>query len=486
MNTNRPIRTRFAPSPTGMQHIGGFRTALYAYLVAKKAGGQFILRIEDTDRARYSGEGLKSIFDGLDWLGLQRDEDPLKGGPHAPYVQSERLDKYQAAAHHLLKTEKAYRCFCTAERLEEMRTLQQAQKLPPKYDRKCATISLTDSDARAAAGETHVIRMRIPDTGTVVCDDLIRGRVEFQCADLDDQILMKSDGFPTYHLALIVDDTDMEITHVIRGEEWLPSLPKHILLYQMMGTEPPKFAHLSLLLNPGGGKLSKRQGAVSLQSFQEAGYLPEAIINFMVLLGWNPKSEREFFTLSELIQEFDLSQVNKAGAVFDVEKLDWFNGQYIRQKSPQDVLELCRPYLPTDQEDALLLKIVTIEQPRLKKLSDIKESIDVFAADTLQYDPKMLVWKKMTPQLALERLTWTLGQVEKLPDEPWTLEQIDTTLKTAITQAELKNGEVLWPLRVALSGREASPSPFELLWVLGKNKAISRIQDAISLLRPLN
>lgn len=484
MNTQRRMRTRFAPSPTGMQHIGGFRTALYAFLVARHAGGDFLLRIEDTDQSRYSPEGLKSIFDGLDWLGLQRDEDPIIGGPHAPYTQSERKDLYHSAAKVLISKGHAYRCFCTAERLAFMRKEQEALHTPPKYDRFCLKLTPEESDKRAA-GEANVIRMRIPDEGTVVCQDIIRGKIEFKMSDLDDLVLMKSDGMPTYHLAMAVDDHDMEITHVIRGEEWLSSLPKHMLLYQFFGWEPPQFAHLSLLLNPGGGKLSKRQGAVSLQAFIEAGYLKEALINFMVFLGWNPKSEREFFSLDDLIQEFDLANVNKAGAVFDTEKLDWFNGQYIRRKSPEEVLALCRPWLPGDQEDALLLKIITIEQGRLVKLSDIQTSVAMFTEAQVNYDPKLLVWKKMTPPVVVDRLKWLIQHVGDLNEADWTVQAIEASLKQHIVADELATGEVLWPLRVALSGQQNSPSPFELAWVLGKTKTLARLEEALALIQPL-
>lgn len=485
MNTQRRVRSRFAPSPTGMLHIGGARTALYAFLIAKKHGGDFLLRIEDTDQARYSPEGLKSIFDGLDWLGLKRDEDPVIGGPHAPYTQSERKNMYHAAAKVLMGKGHAYRCFCTAERLEFMRKEQQAQHLPPKYDRTCLKLAPEESDRRAAGGEAYVIRMRIPDEGVVQCEDIIRGKIEFKMSDLDDMVLMKSDGMPTYHLAMAVDDHDMEITHVIRGEEWLPSLPKHVLLYQFFGWEAPQFAHLSLFLNPGGGKLSKRQGSVSLQAFIEAGYLREALINFMVLLGWNPKSEREFFSLDDLIQEFDLANVNKAGAVFDTEKLDWFNGQYIRRKSPEEVLELCRPWLPGDQEDALLLKIVTVEQGRLVKLSDVQTSVAMFTEAQVEYDPTLLVWKKMTPQIVQERLVWLIQHVGEMNEADWTLTALETDLKEHIVADGLATGEVLWPLRVALSGRQNSPSPFELAWVLGKTKTLARLEDALALIQPL-
>lgn len=482
---NKTVRTRFAPSPTGLQHIGGFRTALYAFLVAKHAQGQFLLRIEDTDQARYSPEGLKSIFDGLDWLGLERDEDPIKGGPHAPYTQSERKELYAAGAKQLMDAGHAYRCFCTAERLELMRTQQQAAKLAPKYDRLCLQLSAEEVDRRILAGELNVIRMRVPDEGVVTCEDIIRGKIEFAVKDLDDIVLMKSDGMPTYHLAMAVDDHEMEITHVIRGEEWLSSLPKHILLYQFFGWEAPQFAHLSLLLNPGGGKLSKRQGAVSLYSFIEAGYLKEAIVNFMVLLGWNPKSEREFFNLKELIAEFDLKNVNKAGAVFEVEKLDWFNGQYIRKLSPEALLDACRPWLPKDQSDETLKRIVTVEQSRLVKLSDIGTSLDVWLKPKVTYDAQMLVWKKMTPAMVVERLSWAAGRLEGIREVDWTLEKIETELKNQIVKDGLATGEVLWPLRVALSGQEKSPSPFELAWVLGKNTSLSRIQDALALIQPL-
>lgn len=338
------VRTRFAPSPTGFLHVGGLRTALYSYLVAKQAKGKFLLRIEDTDRERYVPEGTLNILKSLYWAGIVPDEgikldaesDPdeptiIQEGNSGPYIQSERLEIYQQYANQLIREGNAYYCFCTPERLEELRERQQANQQPTMYDRRCLDIDPAKAKKRANKGEPHVIRLKMPREGETVFSDLIHSKVSFKNELIDDQVLIKSDGFPTYHLAVVVDDHLMEVTHVIRGEEWVSSTPKHIQLYKYFGWEMPQFAHLPLILNPDKSKLSKRQGDVAVEDYRAKGYLPEALINFIALLGWNPGDERELFTLDELVKEFSLDKVSKAGAVFNLEKLNWYNKEYIKR-----------------------------------------------------------------------------------------------------------------------------------------------------------
>ena len=345
MSTAITVRTRFAPSPTGMMHVGNFRTALYAYLFAKKNNGQFILRIEDTDKERQAVGAEQAINRILKWAGLEHDEGPDIGGHYGPYRQSERLDIYQQYIRKLLETGQAYYCFCSPERLDKMRQEQQAKGEPVKYDRHCLHLNSQTIQAKLKAGQPYVIRQKINSNGQTEFNDLVRGKIVIQNNILDDSILIKSDGYPTYNFANVIDDHLMKISHVIRGEEYINSTPKYIQLYQAFGWDIPQHAHLSLILNQQRAKLSKRDGDVSVEDYIQQGYLPEAIINFVALLGWNPGDERELFTLQELIREFDFAKVHKAGAVFDTAKLNWMNGHYIRQKKLKQLTALCKPYL---------------------------------------------------------------------------------------------------------------------------------------------
>lgn len=486
------VKTRFPPSPTGYLHIGGLRTALYNYLFAKKHGGTFVLRIEDTDRTRYVPGAVESMIRVLKTVGLDYDEGPVlngelieQKGDNGPYIQSERLDIYKEHANVLLEKGSAYYCFCSSDRLDSLRKQQEIAKLPTKYDRACLRLTPEEIQAKLSANEPFVLRMRIPE-GETSFQDLIRGTITFKNAEIDDQILMKSDGYPTYHLANVVDDHLMEITHVIRGEEWLSSVPKHVHLYLAFGWNLPAFAHLPLILNPDHSKLSKRQGDVAVEDFLAKGYLKEALLNFVMLMGFNPKADQEIYSVDELIPLFELEKVNKSGAVFNVEKLNWLNGQYIRTKTPSELAALAKPFLAQagkSVSDALLEKVCRVEKERLVLLGDIVDKIDLFLG-IKPYDASLLEWKKADKTDADLQLAGLLPFVATLPDETYaSLELIETAVKGYIEENKLQNGNVLWPLRVSLSGQSASPNPFELLWALGREEAMRRIQFALDLLR---
>lgn len=475
------VRTRFAPSPTGSPHIGNIRSALFAWLFARHNKGKFIVRIEDTDRERSVEGSVDKIKESLDFLGLDYDEGLDKRGESGPYVQSERQDLYKKYAQQLVDKGKAYPCFCTPERLDEMRREQQQNKQAPRYDRKCLQLTEAEIKEKLAAGEPHVIRFKIPE-GITAFKDIVRGKISIKNDTLDDQVILKSDSFPTYHLAVIVDDHLMKISHVIRAEEWLPSTPKHILLYQAFGWEVPEYAHLPMILGSDKKKLSKRHGASAFLDYKKQGYLPEALVNFMVFLGWNPKSEREKFSLAELVKEFDLANVNRAGAIFDLEKLDSINGQYIREMSIDDFAKYCAPYLEKagECEPDYIKQAVALEQERVRKFSEITEAVEYFFTDELDYDADLLVWKKMRRSDVKLSLEKTLAFYESLSDKDFTIENLEKVTKEYIEQGGINTGEMLWPLRVALCGRQNSPSPFEIAGVLGREKTLMRVKAAVN------
>lgn len=359
---SKPVRTRFAPSPTGFLHVGGLRTALYSFLFAKKNHGQFILRIEDTDQTRQVENAVENLISTLEWAGINYDEGPIIGGPFGPYVQSERLPIYQENVNKLLELGHAYYCFCSAERLDQVRQRKIAAKLPPAYDRHCRNLDPKVVAERISAGESFVIRMKVPLEGEITFTDLIRGMVTINYKNIDDQVLIKSDGFPTYHLAVVVDDHSMEISHVIRGEEWLSSTPKHLLLYEYFGWQAPQFAHIPLLLNPDKSKLSKRQGDVAVEDYVKKGFIKEALVNFIAFLGWNPGTTREIFSLEELIQEFSLERVGKSGAIFNVEKLCWINHKWLTSYDLDKLRTLVLPYITAKYPQAQSLDTTTLNQ----------------------------------------------------------------------------------------------------------------------------
>lgn len=496
--TSRPVRVRFAPSPTGYLHIGGLRTALYNWFFARKHGGTFVLRIEDTDQTRFVEGAAESLCRTLSRVGLTPDEGMMtdeKGilfekGDYGPYLQSKRKDKHLAYAQELITRGKAYYCFCTKERLEELAEQQRAMKVAPMYDRKCRSTSLTIAEKRVAAGEEHVIRLAVPTEGTIGVDDLIRGHIDFPWAQTDDQVIVKSDGFPTYHLAAMVDDHDMGITHVIRADEWISSLPKHIFIYESLGWDLPQWAHVPLILNADRSKLSKRQGDVAAEDYLAKGYLPEALINFIALLGWNPTDDREIFTKEELAEMFEITKVNKSGAVFNIEKLNWLNGHYLKQMPEEEYLKMCRqhltPALSLERrgswvDDGLIDRACLISRERLEVPSQLAAMIDFIFKSTLDVDPAILAWKKQTKEGAVDRLKNVRAYLDGRMD-PWfaDIEIIDRDLRAFISEQGWDNGGTLWPLRVALSGMEKSPSPFELLYAYGKERSLARIDEALA------
>lgn len=482
------IRTRFAPSPTGFLHIGGLRTALYSYLFAKQHGGKFILRVEDTDQKRYVEGTDEVIYSSLKWAGLRYSEGPDIGGSYGPYIQSQRLELYKNYANGLLENSYAYHCFCTEETLEQMRQEQIAGNKIPKYDRRCLKLNGEEVQKKIKLGESFTIRMKIPDNRVVEIEDMVRGKVVFNTIEIDDQILLKSDGYPTYHLAVVVDDHLMKISHVIRSEEWLPSTPKHILLYEYFGWQPPKWAHLPLILNPDKTKMSKRKGDVSVENYIEKGYLPEAMVNFLAFLGWNPGTDKEIYSIRELVKDFSLEKVHKSGAIFNTDKLDWLNGYYLRKMPLDKLTEKIIPFLKRenlindnfyDSNWEYIKKIIALEQPRLKKLSEIGERSGFFFKIP-QYNPELLIWKDMLFKDVISSLNVSLAALSKVDNRNFNRENLEIILLKESERAKSKDkGRLLWPLRVALTGLQKSPGPFEVLEILGKQESMKRVEAAI-------
>ena len=478
----KAIRTRFAPSPTGYLHVGGLRTALYAYLLAKQYGGQFLLRIEDTDRTRLVEGAVENMINNLRWAGIDFDEGPGKDGGCGPYVQSERLDLYKKHALELVNNDHAYYCFCSQERLEQVRNQMMANKLPPAYDKHCRNLSKTEVEEKLQQHANHVIRMKIPLEGEMTFNDLIRGDVTFGYKSVDDQVIIKSDGFPTYHLAVVVDDHYMKISHVIRGEEWLSSTPKHVLLYQYFGWQAPLFSHLPLLLNPDRSKLSKRQGDVAVDDYRNKGFLPEALVNFIAFLGWNPGDTREIFSIEELKKEFTLDRVGKAGAVFNIEKLNWLNEQYIHAMPTDQLLLRIKPLLQekgwTKHNDEYVKQVIELLKERVTVLPDFLINGSYFFVAPTEFDAKAKEkgWK---PESA-KYLTDIAQLLEKLATfDSATVEQ---TVRDYAAQNNIGTGALIHPLRLACSGVTQGPSLFHLLATLGKEETCSRIAHACKIL----
>jgi len=481
VNAQSNIRVRFAPSPTGYLHVGGLRTALYNFLYARKNRGTFVLRIEDTDRTRYVEGAVENLLDTLRWCGLQYDEGPVKGGENGPYIQSERLMIYKAHIQELVDKKEAYWCFCTPERLHQLREAQQKINRQTKYDKLCLNLSLSEIEEKLKKGVPRVVRLDIKPDKTIVVDDAIRGRVEFDSNLLDDQILFKSDGYPTYHLANVVDDHLMKISHVIRGEEWLPSTPKHVLLYDAFRWERPVFAHLPLLLNPDKSKLSKRQGDVAVEEYRAKGYLNEALVNFVALLGWNPGDDREFFYLNELAEFFSLEGVNKAGAVFNVEKLNWLNFEHLRKKTDSEVLRMLRELLAQSRfryarfDDEYLMKVIEAMRVRVSFVKDFMDKSPYFFESPSEFDPDVVKkrWSQDTP-----------AELKKLVEEFASLENpgkddFEAALKKTVALLNIDSSKLIHPVRLAVSGVGGGPGLYDILYILGKEESIKRINAAV-------
>ncbi len=485
------VRVRYAPSPTGMQHIGGIRTALFNYFFARAQKGSFILRIEDTDQERSTAEALQDLYDTLNWLGVDWDEGPLVGGDYGPYVQSERFDLYKKYAEKLVEDGKAYRCYCTSERLDELRAQQIAEKSKQHgYDRHCRNLLADEQQALEKQGRSSVIRLKVPLEGKTTFHDLLMGDITRRNSDVNpDPVLLKSDGFPTYHLANVIDDHLMAITHIMRAQEWIPSGPLHVLLYEAFGWEPPIYCHLPMVMGKDGQKLSKRHGSTSVRDFKAMGYLPEALINYVSMVGWSYDSEREFFTKEELCELFELEKINKAPGVFDYKKLDWYNGMYIRQKSDEDLAALLIPFLqeaefvsePLSGDDTTkIAALVPLVKERLKVLSDVVEMSRFFFTEIETPEVASLLPKKQdaaTTLSALKKALPLLAQLGEVEDE-----KMEEDLVAIASELGCKVNGVFMPIRVAVTGSKVSPPLFDSIRLLGLDKALFRIKRAIKIL----
>ena len=492
------IRTRIAPSPTGFLHIGTARTALINYIFAKQNKGSFVLRIEDTDLERSDPKFEDDIVAGLEWLGIHWDEGIGVGGDYAPYRQSERIETYRKHIKELLEQGRAYHCFCSEEELQKHREAMLANGEPAIYSRKCAVLSEKEAKDKIKNGEKSIIRFRTPSK-KIVFEDLIKGKVEFDTELIGDIAIAKDENTPLYNFAVAVDDHEMDINYLIRGEDHVSNTPKQIIIQDALGFDRQNYAHLPLVLGSDKRKLSKREGAVSVIEYKKDGYLPEAVVNFLVLLGWNPGSDKEIFSIEDLIKEFSIDKFQKSGAIFNIKKLDWFNAYYIKQKDVSELTDLCLPYLQDSDlieikddkiinintgdelEKSWIEKMVLLERERIKKLSEIGYALSIFFVKDIHLeDPKILIWKKSNKEEVLESLDSVLDKFASLDEKLFE----ESSLKEALDKIAEKygNGTVYWPLRVALSGREASPGPLQLAEILGKEKTINRIKKAIKAL----
>jgi glutamyl-tRNA synthetase len=482
----KPVRVRFAPSPTGYPHVGNIRTALFNWLFARHHGGRFIVRIEDTDVTRKVRGAVKAVLDSLQWLGLDWDEGPEVGGKYGPYMQSERLELYKETAERLISQGDAYYCYCSPQRLEEMRAEQIKRKQPPGYDRHCRDLTQEERAKKEAEGITPVVRFKTPLEGQTRFKDIIYGDVVFEHSTIDDFVLFKSDGYPTYHLANVVDDHAMEISHVIRAEEWLSSTPRHLLLYGALGFEPPQFIHHPMILGPDRAKLSKRHGAVSIIQYREDGYLAEAMVNFLALLGWSLDDKTEILSRKELIDNFSLERIGKTGAIFNREKLDWMNGVYIRKMTPDEFFAAAQPYLMTDIDvgkaliasEEYVRAALSLVQERARTLTEVVELTKFFFVDELDYQPERLVGDKMSHESALAALK--AAQQKLTPLSAFDADSLEGVLRPLAAELKLKTGQLFGTLRVAVTGRTAAPPLFDTMAVLGKERCLRRIEAALN------
>lgn len=471
------IRTRFAPSPTGFLHIGGLRTALFSYLFAKKNNGSFILRIEDTDQSREVAGARKKIIADLNSVGIYPDEDYQKGGLFGPYVQSQRLNIYQEKVEELLKKNYAYRCFCSSQRLEKMRVLQKKNNLATRYDGACRKLDEAQISQNLEKKIPYTIRLRVQRAqGQLIVPDLLRGQVAFKASQIDEQVLLKSDGFPTYHLACVVDDYLMKITHIIRGEEWLPSTPKHLLLYKYFGWKHPSFIHLPLLLSTTRSKLSKRQGDVAVDDYLQKGFLKEALINFIALLGWNPGDHREFFSLKELTEEFSIEKLGKSGAIFDIQKLQWMNQQYIQKLPLEEFVKGVQPFLNEKYKKfskEKLEKMLLVSQSSLKQFNNINDELSVFTHQKIDGNTKKILQSTQNQKLLTSFLSHT-----KIATN-WEKSDFLHTMKQVQKETAIKGKELWMPIRIALTTKEQGPELPLIAEILGKDFCIAQIQKLL-------
>ena len=482
------VRVRYAPSPTGEPHVGNIRSALFNWLYARATGGTFIVRIEDTDQARIVPGALEAILDGLRWLGLDWDEGPGKDGAHGPYVQSQRLAHYQEAANRLVAEGKAYLCYCLPERLDAMRKAQQAAGRSPGYDRHCRDLTGAEREGYLEDNPKPVVRFRMPASGKITVHDAVRGEVTFEAGLLDDFVLLKSDGFPTYHLANVVDDHLMEITHVMRAEEWLPSAPRHKELYAALGYDMPELVHLPIILGPDRSKLSKRHGATSILQYRDDGYLPDAMLNFLALLGWSVDDATDVISREEMVKRFSIDRILANPAVFNVEKLEWFNGMYIRGLPLEELCAELMPFLenglpasiarPIDSD--YLLRIIPLERERLKKLSEAPEMLSFFFEEQPAFEADKLVQKGMDAEVTRPALEHSLRVAKGT--EAWESEALEAAYRTLAEELGVKTGQLFGTMRVAVTGRTAAPPLFDTMAVLGRDRCRARMRHALDAL----
>lgn len=487
-----PVRVRYAPSPTGYPHVGNIRTALFNWLFARHTGGIFIVRIEDTDRSRIVEGATEAILQGLRWLGLDWDEGPEIDGKFGPYFQSKRLDYYRHAVRRMLEEERAYLCFCSPRRLEQLRQQQMKEKKPPGYDRLCRNLTSRDREKLIKEGAVPVVRFKTPLEGRTPFNDIIRGEVIFDNSGIDDFVLLKSDGYPTYHLASVVDDHLMQISHVMRADEWVSSTPRHILLYQALGYRPPLFAHLPMILGPDRSKLSKRHGATSIVEYQEMGFLSEAMFNFLALLGWSLDDKTEIMSRSDLINNFSIERISKAAAIFNIEKLNWMNGVYTRKLLPDDFTDKALPFLkkglpdinPSMLDRNYIKRVMSLIQERTKMFSEIPQLTEFFFRDIATYDINLLIIKGLSRDKCIEVLKLAVENIQSVLD--WTHETLEVILRPLAEVLGLKTGEFFGVLRVAITGRTAAPPLFQTMEVIGQERTVKRLKHALGKLTANN
>ena len=496
MNQGNPVRVRFAPSPTGRTHLGSGRTALYNYLLARQTGGKFILRIEDTDQKRYVPGAEKELIDSLHWLGIDWDEGPEVGGPNGPYYQTQRKEIYQQYARQLIDSGHAYYCFCTPERLDQVRKEQISRKENPRYDGLCRRLDPADASARVASGERHVVRFKVPAAGSVTAHDLIRGDITVDTSALDDHVIVRSDGLALYHLAAMVDDHLMNITHVIRGSEWLSTFPLHVLIIRAFGWQEPQWVHLSLFLKPSGkGKMSKRETSqlsqegysIFIKDLRDLGYIPEGVVNWVALMGWSYDDRTEYFTMQDLIDKFSLEHLNPAPAAINFTKLDFFNGLHIRNLSHQDLANRLAPFIPSagsQLEKDILSRAIPILQPRLVTLDDVIPVAGFLFKSDVTPNPVELVGVNMTPAQSAKIARQVYQILSALPEISQDL--AEPPLRNLLEQSGLKAGQVFGIIRVAVTGQKNSPPLFECMEIIGKDKVLERIQSAAELLEHMH